>query len=78
MVDSWYCLDRVALEGMSQVSRRSEVGNHKRRTLITRLSSGTSARTFAVTAGPCINYRAEKGMKNEQPDTFFVSVQKKG
>jgi len=25
MVVSWYCLDRVVLEGMSQVSRRSEV-----------------------------------------------------
>jgi len=25
MVDSWYCLDWVVQEGMSQVSRRSEV-----------------------------------------------------
>ena len=25
MVDSWYCLDQVVPEGMSQVSRRSEV-----------------------------------------------------
>jgi len=25
MVDSWYCLDRVVPEGMSQVSRRLEV-----------------------------------------------------
>ena len=31
MVDTWYCLDWVVPEGMSQVSRRSEVGNHKRR-----------------------------------------------
>ena len=30
---------------MSQVWRRSEVGNHKRRSLNTRLSSGTSANT---------------------------------
>jgi len=36
MVDSWYCLDRVVPEGMSQVSGRSEVGNHKRRSLNTR------------------------------------------
>ena len=27
IVDSWYCLDRVVPEGISQVSRRSEVGN---------------------------------------------------
>jgi len=25
MVDSWYCLDRVVPEGMSQVSRRLEI-----------------------------------------------------
>jgi len=79
MVDSWYCLDRVVPEGTSQVSRRSEVGNHtlrtlhtqveiicdlpfgflinyilslSRLTLYTQLSSGTSAGTFAVSAGP--------------------------
>ena len=34
-------------KGTSQVSRRSEVGNHKRRTFNTRLSTGTSAGTFA-------------------------------
>ena len=28
MLDSWYCLDQVVPEGMSQVSRPSEVGNH--------------------------------------------------
>ena len=64
-------------EGMSQVLRRSEVGNHEQRTLNTRLSSGTSAGTFAVSAGPYINYRVEVGTKNE-PDTFFVLLQKKG
>jgi len=31
MVDSWCCLDQVGLERRSQVSRRSEVGKHKRR-----------------------------------------------
>jgi len=77
MVDSRYCLDRLVLEGLSQVSRRSGVGNQKRRTLNTRLSSGTSAGTFAVSAGPYINYQAEAGTKNE-PDTFFVHIQKKG
>ena len=50
---------------------------HKRRALNTRLSSGTSAGTFAVSAGPYINYRNEAGTKNE-PDTYFVPVQKKG
>jgi len=35
------CLDWVVSEGTSQVSRRSEVGNHKQRTLDTQLSSGT-------------------------------------
>jgi len=50
---------------------------HKQRALNTRLSSGTSARTFAVSAGPYRNYQAEVGTKNE-PDTYFVPVQKKG
>jgi len=45
MVDLRYCLDRVVPERMSQVWRRSEVRNHKRRSLNTRLSSGTSANT---------------------------------
>jgi len=49
---------------------------HKRRALNTRLSSGTSAGTFAVSAGPYRNYQAEAGAKNE-PDTFFVPIQKK-
>ena len=42
---SWYCVDRVVLKGMSQVWRRSEVGNNKRRTDNTRLSSGTFQHT---------------------------------
>jgi len=50
---------------------------HKRRTLNTRLSSGTSAGTFAVSAGSYRNYRNEAGSKIE-PDTYFVPVQKKG
>ena len=50
---------------------------HKRRALNTRLSSGTSAGTFAVSVGPYINFRNEAGTKNE-PDTHFVPVQKKG
>ena len=50
---------------------------HKRRTLNTRLSSGTSAGTFAVSAGPYRNYRNKAGTKIE-PDTYFVPVQKKG
>ena len=45
MVDSSYCLYRVVPEGMSQVWRRSEVGNHKQRTLNTRVSSGTFEHT---------------------------------
>ena len=44
---------------------------HKLRALNTRLSSGTSAGTFAVSAGPYRNYRVEAGMKIET-DTFFV------
>jgi len=50
---------------------------HKQRALNTQLSSGTSAGTFAVSAGPYTNYRNEAGTKNE-PDTYFVPVQKKG
>jgi len=65
MVDSWYSPDRFVAEGISQVSRRSEVGNTKRRSLITRLSSGTSAGTFALSAGPYRNYHSKAGTKNE-------------
>ena len=50
---------------------------HKRRALNTRLSSGSSAGTFAVSAGPYRNYQTEAGTKNE-PDTVFVPLQKKG
>ena len=50
---------------------------HKRCALNTRLSSGTSAGTIAVSAGPDINYHNEAGTKNER-DTNFVPVQKKG
>jgi len=46
---------------------------HKRRALNTRLSSGTSAGTFAVSAGPYINYRVEAGMKNE-PDPHVSNL----
>ena len=50
---------------------------HKRRALNTRLSSGTSAGTFACPAGPYRICRGEAGTKNE-PNWYFVSVQKKG
>jgi len=50
---------------------------HKQRALNTRLSSGTSVGTFAVSVGPYINHRNEAGTKNEL-DTYFVPVQKKG
>ena len=49
---------------------------HKQRALNTWLSSSTSAGTFAVSAGPYINYRNEAGPKNE-PDTYFVPLQKR-
>jgi len=58
------------------VSRQLEVGNHKRRTLNTRLSSGTSAGTFACPAGPYRNCRGEAGTKNE-PNLYFVPNPKK-
>jgi len=77
MVDSWYCLHRFVPEVISQVSRRSEVGNTKRRSLNTRLSSGTSAGTFAVSVGPCRNYHAKAGTKNE-PWHVFGTIPKKG
>jgi len=48
-----------------------EVGNHELRTLNILLSSGTSAGSFAVFAGPLINYRTQAGTKKEQ-------IQKKG
>ena len=54
MVDSWYCLDRFVPEGISQVSRRSEVRNTTRRSLNTRPSSGTSAGSFPVSAGHAV------------------------
>jgi len=64
MVDSWYFQDRVIPEEMSQVVRQLEVGNHKRRTLNTRLSFGTSAGTFAVSAGPYAGRRTDFRDKN--------------
>jgi len=76
MVDSWYCLDLVIPERMSQVSRQLEVGKHKQRTLNTRLFSGTSAGTFECRAGPYRNCRSEAGTKNE-PKLYFVPNQKK-
>jgi len=54
MVDLWDCIDRVVPEGMSQISRWSVVGNHKFHSLKTWLSCGTSAETFALSAGPYI------------------------
>ena len=71
MVDSLCCLDRVVPEGMSQVSRRLEVGNHKRRTLNTRLSSGTSAGTFACPAGPYRNLQAKQVRKTNQTSILY-------
>ena len=56
------------------MSRRLEVGDHKRRTLNTRLSSGTSAGTFACPAGSYRN--CEAGTENE-PNWYFVPDQKK-
>ena len=58
--DSLYCIDHVVPEGTSQVSRRPEIGNHK---WCTRLSSGTSAGTVAVSAGPFMYYRAKQVRK---------------
>ena len=75
--DPWYCLDWFVLEGTSQVSMRSEVGNTKRRSLNTWLSSGTSKGFFAVSAGPYRNYHAKVDTKNE-PWHDFGSISKKG
>jgi len=50
---------------------------HKRRALNSRLSSGTSAGTFACPAGPYRNCKDEAGAKNE-PKWYFVPIQKKG
>ena len=51
-------LTRFVLVGVSQVSKQSEVRNHKQRTLNTGLSSGASVGTFAVSAGTYMNYRS--------------------
>ena len=56
------------------MARQLEVGSHKRRTLHTRLSSGTSAGTFAVSAGPYIYYSNKAGTNLK----FFVPVLIKG
>jgi len=77
MVDFLYCLDRFVPERIRQVSRRSEVGNTKQRSLNTRLSSGTSAGIFAVSAGPYRNYHSKAGRKNE-PWHLFGTISKKG
>ena len=67
---AWHCLDQFVPEGIRQVSRRSEVGNTKWCSLNTRLSSGTSAGTFAVSTGPYKNYHAKAGKKNEPWHVF--------
>jgi len=77
MVDLWHCLDWFVPEGISQVSRRSEVGNTKQRSLNTRLSSGTAAGTFAVSAASYRNYHSKAGTKNE-PWHVFGTISKKG
>jgi len=46
VVDPLNCLHQVVLEGISQVSRPSEVGNHKRCTLNTWLSFGFCGNFF--------------------------------
>jgi len=76
MVDSWCCLDLVVLEGMSQVSRRSEVGNHNQRILYNQPSSGTSAGTFECPAGPYRNCKGEAGTE-KGPKWHFVPDQEK-
>jgi len=53
------------------LARQLEVGNHKRRTLNTRLSSGTSAGTFAVSAGPYIKYSIEAGTKKRTWNVLY-------
>ena len=70
MVDSLFCLDPVVPEGIRQVWRRLEVGDHKRRTLNTRLSSGTSAGTFACLAGFYRNYTGESDTKKRTKMVF--------
>ena len=72
MVDSWYCLDGSFRRGWA---RRSEVGNHKQRSLNTRLSSGASAGTFACPAGSYKKCWGEAGTKNE-PNRYFVPDRK--
>jgi len=59
----------MVAEGMSLVWRRSEI-NYINEALNTRLS-------FAVSAGPSINYRAKAGTKNKS-DMFVAPVQKMG
>jgi len=58
------------------VSRQLEFRNNRRRTLNTRLSSGTSAGTFACPAGPYRNCRGEASRKNDQ-NLYFVPNEKK-
>jgi len=49
-----------------------EVGNYKRRTLKTLLSSGTSAGTFACPVGPYHNCRVEEAGTENAPNRYFV------
>jgi len=56
---------------MSQVWRRSEVGKHKQRSLNTRLSSGTSAGTFACPRGLTANAEAKQVRKTNRTDILY-------
>jgi len=77
MVQSWL-LSRPGRSGEDEPGVEA-IGScvHKRCALNSRLSSGTSAGTFACPAGPYRNCRDEAGTKNE-PTWCFVLVQKKG
>ena len=76
IVDSWYCLDRVVPEGIIQVSRRSEVGNHKRRSLNTRLSLALLRELSHVPRGLKENAEARQVRKTNRTDILY-QIEKK-
>jgi len=77
IVEPCYCLDRVVSDGMSRISRRSEVGNTKRRILHNWQASGTSVVTFACPACPDTNGWAGESTKN-WAEQLFCTRSKKG
>jgi len=86
MVDSWHVLDRSVPERMSQVSRRSQVGNHKLRTVLrwALLSNGyfvhlakQKSNSIQEQQTPGLHRESVSDLLTENSDFFFIRMDTK-